>query len=45
MTTKKKKEVEEKVPEQSKKEKMAADNFQSVYDKIITEVTKTGEKK
>ena len=40
-----KKEIKEKASEQPKKKEGDASDFQSVYDKIITAVTKRDEKK
>ena len=44
MTSEAKKDVEVKVPEHPKEKKRDASDFQSIYDKIITKVTKAGEK-
>ena len=40
-----KKDIKEKAPEHPKKKEGDANDFQSIYDKIITAVTKRDEKK
>ena len=45
MTANEKKEIKNTVSEDTKKEKKELGNFQRIYDNIITEVTKAGEKK